>query len=66
MRTQFVAAITLLLTLSVMPVFAQESRGTIGGRVLDPSSAVVAGAEVRVINPQTAATASARTSRRVA
>ena len=32
------------------PAVAQESRGTITGRVIDPSGAVVVGAEVRAVN----------------
>ena len=61
MRTKFVAATVLAFTCLLAPVFGQESRGTIGGRVTDPSGAVVAGAEVRATNPQTDASAPAKT-----
>jgi hypothetical protein len=50
----------LLLACSAS-IFAQESRGTINGRVMDPSGAIVPGAEVRAINEQTNVTASAKT-----
>src|SRR4051812_15201593 len=50
----------LLLACSAS-VFAQESRGTINGRVMDPSGAIVPGAEVRAINEQTNVIASAKT-----
>jgi hypothetical protein len=41
--------------------FAQESRGTITGRVVDASGATIAGAQVRVTNRETGATATAET-----
>src|SRR5690349_11643884 len=52
------AGILLALGASVS---AQESRGTINGRVMDPSGAIVTGAEVRAINEQTNVAASAKT-----
>jgi Carboxypeptidase regulatory-like domain/TonB dependent receptor len=42
-------------------VFAQESRGTIAGRITDPSSSALAGVQVRALNTQTGASASSRT-----
>src|SRR6516165_2347648 len=44
--SSILAAATLLATAA----FAQSSSGTISGRVVDPSGAPVAGAEVHVIN----------------
>jgi hypothetical protein len=43
----------LLLCLAVLltgALFAQSSAGTVGGRVLDPSGAAIAGARVRIVN----------------
>jgi hypothetical protein len=54
MKTLFL----LILSAALLP--AQESRGTITGRVLDPSGAVIAGAEVRAVNRETGAAATAR------
>jgi hypothetical protein len=42
----FVASCSLLAGVA----FAQSSTGTIGGRVVDTSGAVIAGAEVRIVN----------------
>ena len=55
--------ITSILALSVLycaAASAQESRGTITGRVLDSSSAVVIGAEVRAVSKETGATLNTR------
>ena len=55
-RTALRAALRLLggLTLVAATVlFAQETRGTITGRVFDPTSAAVAGAKVTVENTDT-------------
>ncbi len=48
------------VVLLVVPVWGQETRGTILGRVTDPSGAVVAGAEVRATNIATGVSAVAR------
>lgn len=58
MRTTFVTLI--LVTFFQLVLVAQEGRGTINGRVVDSSGANVAGAEVRVTNIDTGASASAR------
>lgn len=60
MSTKTLAPILVLLVLCCAPLRSQESRGTITGRVVDASGAVVAGAEVRVTNKETGATATAR------
>jgi hypothetical protein len=49
MRTQFVAAALFSVALYSLAALAQESRGAIGGRVLD-ASGVVAGADVHALN----------------
>ena len=59
MRTLSVALITLIFLSVRAP--AQDTRGSMGGRVLDPSGAVIAGAEVRAVNAQTGAAAHAQT-----
>lgn len=60
MSTKTVAWI-LALAVGAAPAFAQESRGTITGRVIDSSGAVVAGADVRVKNTETGAVVAAKT-----
>lgn len=42
--------LVLLVWLAGQPVLAQEARGTILGRVLDPTGAVIPGASVEVLN----------------
>src|ERR1041384_3630424 len=44
---------TLAAILAASPCLAQEARGTITGRVIDSSGAVIAGASVKVINEGT-------------
>jgi len=56
---RFAALAALLLTSAA--VLAQDPRGTILGRVTDPSDAVVPGAEVRVTNAATGVSAVAKT-----
>src|SRR5512140_647496 len=48
-RRFFLCAI--VLPLAVATAWPQESRGTISGRVTDPSGAIIAGASVVVTNP---------------
>lgn len=60
MRTNRVALILSGLVVFQVALRAQEARGTITGRVLDPSGAVVAGAEIRTTNVATGATVSGR------
>lgn len=45
--------LAVLFAAATAVALAQESRGTIIGRVLDPSGAVVAGAQVQVLNTDT-------------
>ena len=59
MKTQFKAACLVLS--GVLVAYAQETRSTIFGRVLDPQSAAVAGASVVVTNVDTNATTRLRT-----
>src|ERR1700690_233098 len=47
--SRFVAAVALLLLIA-STLFGQTSTGTISGRVVDPTGASVAGAEVRIQN----------------
>jgi len=61
MSTQTFAFTLAGLVLLVAAGNAQESRGTIAGRVLDSSGAILAGAEVRATNRDTGAVARART-----
>jgi len=56
-----VTLLALLLLVCAASCIAQESRGTVLGRVTDPSGAVIPGAEVRLVNAATGAGASART-----
>lgn len=56
MRTKILAPILFILVQSA--VWAQEGRGIITGTVADASGAVITGAEVRVVNQETRATAS--------
>src|SRR5262249_58045377 len=60
MRMKVLATIPILFILAQSVLWAQEGRGTITGRVSDMSGAVIAGAEVRVTNKETGATAVAR------
>jgi hypothetical protein len=48
-----VYVLTSISVLVSSPAFAQDPRGTIGGRVVDRSGAVVVGAQVEVTNVQT-------------
>src|SRR3990172_4053541 len=64
MKTNYSTSIlvgVVVLVLLGAAAFAQESRGTILGRVTDASGAVIPGAEVRAINVATTAPAVART-----
>ncbi len=54
-------SLVILLAAGLVSGPAQESRGTILGRITDPSGAVIPGAEVRAINVATQAAARART-----
>ena len=53
-------AVTALLFLTPL-LIAQESRGTIAGRITDPSGSALAGVQVRALNTQTGASVSSRT-----
>jgi hypothetical protein len=56
-----VTSLGLLILLGTTWALAQETRGTILGRVVDPSGAVVPGAAVRATNPATNVTVSTQT-----
>ena len=60
MRVKTVAFVLSALFLASLNMWAQEGRGTITGRVVDQTGAVVPGAEVRAISQQTGAIAAAR------
>ncbi len=62
MRLRLMAALlaAFLLALAI-PAAAQDSRGTVLGRVTDTSGAVVPNAEVRIVNDATGVAASAKT-----
>jgi hypothetical protein len=45
--------VLLSLLLAPLAIEAQESRGTILGRILDPSGAVVAGVSIQAVNADT-------------
>jgi hypothetical protein len=57
MRTKLVA----IFCLAIFSAAAQESRGTINGRVIDPTGAAIAGVDVRAVNQQTGVAATAKT-----
>jgi hypothetical protein len=61
MSMKTIAALLALIVISCTAGLAQESRGTITGRVVDSTGAVIAGAEVRATNTGTGATAGTRT-----
>ena len=61
MSTKTFASILAFLALSGAPGRAQESRGTITGRVVDSSGAVLVAAEVRAVSKETGAVLNART-----
>ena len=63
MSTKTFASIVAFIVLAGVPGRAQESRGTITGRVIDPSGAVLVGAEVRAVSKETGARLSARVHR---
>jgi hypothetical protein len=58
LATSLAVALSLMI---VSPAAAQDPRGTVLGRVMDASSAVVPNAEVRVTNENTGVSASAKT-----
>ena len=62
MRAKLIATILFSsLCLTSPRALAQESRGEIDGRILDPSGAVVVGANVVATNPATGTSAAAKT-----
>jgi len=62
MRTKLVAIFCLaIFSTGIYPLRAQESRGTINGRVVDPTGAAIAGVDVRAVNQQTGVAATAKT-----
>ncbi len=61
MSTKTVSVILVSLSLCVLTLAAQESSGTVRGRVQDSSGAVIGNVEVRATNQETGATATGRT-----
>jgi hypothetical protein len=61
MRSKYVLFIVSAALSFSAALQGQEARGTITGRVIDPSGAVVVGAEVRVTNLATGVSATSRT-----
>ena len=59
--SRVVLSVVLVATLWSASLRAQDARGTILGRVADPSDAVITGAEVRVINVATGVRAVSKT-----
>lgn len=59
--TAFGAGLTVCLLLAGLPAAGQDARGTVLGRVMDASGAVVPGAEVRITNENTGVSSAART-----
>ncbi len=62
LRTTCVVIVSLLSILFALPVYAQNSQGTILGHVTDQSGAAVSGATVRITNLSTAVGRTATTS----
>ena len=54
------ARILVCLAAFSLPLLPQDSRGTIVGRVVDPTGAVVPGADVKATNVATGVVASAK------
>jgi hypothetical protein len=61
MRIRGLPVIPILVALAHGVSWAQEGRGTITGRVVDVSGAVIPGADVRAVDRETAGTAAAQT-----
>src|SRR5947209_4431711 len=59
MQTRFVAPVLVFLSLSTFGLMAQESSGSISGRVQDPSGGLIGGAHVRATNTATGVSATA-------
>ena len=51
-KSRFLSLFTLCVSL-VLPVFSQDPRGTIGGRVVDAQGATIVGARVTATNQET-------------
>jgi len=60
MLLRWLSVLLIFSVLLSLPVAAQETRGTILGRVSDPSGAVIPGADIRVTNVATGVSAAAR------
>ncbi len=61
MRLPQIAVVSVFVTLLAFPLLAQSPNGTINGLVLDPSSRVITGADVLVINDVTSVRYSSKT-----
>ncbi len=53
MRVPQIAFLCVVSLFLVSPILAQSPNGTINGRVLDPSGAVIVGAEITIVNDAT-------------
>src|SRR5436853_2250196 len=59
MQTRFVARLLVCPLIATLGLLAQESSGSISGRVQDPSGAVIGGAHVRATNSANGVSATA-------
>ena len=59
MQTKFAARLLICFSITTLGLLAQESSGSISGRVQDPSGAVIGGAHVRATNTATGVSATA-------
>src|SRR6185295_7395922 len=53
MKARFLFLVAALIVSSAITVFSQTSRGTVSGTVTDPNGALIEGAAVTLVNPQT-------------
>src|SRR5581483_1757150 len=53
--------LSVLLSISATPALAQAAAGTLDGQVTDQQGAVIAGAEIKLVDPTTSSTRTAAT-----